>query len=89
MDLSKYEFQSDFAKHYIALGREEGRTEGRIEERAAVLLRLLTLRFGPLSEDIGARIRRASIDELDLITERLLTAPTLDGALGAHGIDAQ
>lgn len=29
-----YEYQSDFAKKYVAQGRTEGRTEGRAEGRA-------------------------------------------------------
>jgi len=29
-----YEYQSDFAKRYVAEGRTEGRTEGRAEGRA-------------------------------------------------------
>ena len=33
MDLSKYEFQSDFAKRFLAQGRTEGRAEGRAEGR--------------------------------------------------------
>jgi predicted transposase YdaD len=33
MDPSKYEFQSEFAKRYLAEGRVEGRQEGRQEGR--------------------------------------------------------
>jgi uncharacterized protein DUF4351 len=86
MDARKYEFRSDFARQYIALGRTEGRTEGietgRAEGRAAVILRLLKLRFGQLDSEIEARIGSASIAELDTISERLLTARTAEEALG-------
>jgi hypothetical protein len=34
MDLSKYEFQSDFAKHYIGIGRAEGKAEGEAKGKA-------------------------------------------------------
>lgn len=44
MGFSKYEFQSDFAKHYIALGREEGRTTGLIGQQN------VTGRFGQHTE---------------------------------------
>lgn len=84
MDPAKYEFQSDFAKHYIALGKEEGRAEGRVEGRAGVanlVKRQLALRFGVLPAEATARIAAASIEELDAIGERLLTAPTLEEAL--------
>ena len=42
MDPAKYEYQSDFAKQYIGLGRAEGRAEGELHGRAALLQRLLT-----------------------------------------------
>jgi Domain of unknown function (DUF4351) len=77
MNPFKYEYQSDFAKRYVA----EGRVEGRVEGRAEIILRLLALRFGPVPSEIEARIRQASITELDLIGEHLLTAPTLQQTL--------
>lgn len=77
MDPAKYEFQSDFAKHYIALGKEEGRVEGRAE----IVKRLLTLRFGTLTPEAIAHLSAASMEQLDAIAERLLIAPTLEEAL--------
>jgi hypothetical protein len=74
MDPAKYEYQSDFAKHYIGLGRAEG--------RAALLQRLLARRFGPLTADAVERLSAATIDELDAMGERLLTAQSLEEALG-------
>jgi Domain of unknown function (DUF4351) len=86
MDPAKYEYQSDFAKRYVAEGRAQGKAEGEAEGsrvgRAAMVIRLLSLRFGPLSEEVRARIAAASITELDTLGERLLTAPTLRAALG-------
>jgi hypothetical protein len=73
MDARKYEYQSDFARHYVA--------EGEIKGRAALILRLLTLRFGPLGSEVEARIQHASISELEAIGERLLNARTLQDAL--------
>jgi Domain of unknown function (DUF4351) len=69
-----YEFQSDFAQHFVA--------QGRVEGRAALVIRQLTLRFGPIADEVRARLERASIAELDDVGERLLTAPTLQEALG-------
>jgi hypothetical protein len=80
MTLAKYEYQSDFAKKYVAQGREEGREEGR----TAVITRLLTLRFGPLSDAANARLTSASVEQLDAISERLLSANSLDEALGLN-----
>jgi len=76
MDPAKYEYQSDFAKRYFAQGLAEGRT--------ALITRLLKLRFGPLSDEIHAQITAASVNELDAIGERLLTATTLEEALGPN-----
>ena len=78
MDPVKYEYQSDFARRYVAQGRAEGRAEGR----AALITKLLAARFGPLGDDMRHRIAAASIDELDAIGERLLSAATLEEALG-------
>ena len=78
MDPAKYEYQSEFAKRYVAQGKAEGRAEGR----ADLLTRQLTLRFGVLPPEALARLAGASIEELDAIGERLLTAPTLQEALG-------
>lgn len=82
MITQKYEFQSDFARHYIALGEAQGEARGEVRGRAALVARLLIARFGGMDPDVGDRIQRASIAELDIIGERLLTAPTLQDALG-------
>jgi hypothetical protein len=39
-----YEYQSDFAKNYVAQGRAEGRVEGRAEEAARAVLMVLRAR---------------------------------------------
>jgi hypothetical protein len=82
MDPAKYEFQSDFAKKYIAIGRQEGNLEGQLKGQADLLTRLLTRRFGALPPDAAARIAAAASDELDAIGDRLLTAQSLEEALG-------
>jgi hypothetical protein len=74
MSPRKYEYQSEFARRYVAQGEAEG--------RAALVIKLLALRFGPLPQQVETRIAEASIEQLDQIGERLLTAQTLDEALG-------
>ena len=84
-----YEYQSDFARRYVAKGRSEGRVEGRtegkaegrIEGRVEMLLNQLALRFGPLSETIQSLIRGLQDAQLDTVAERVLTAPTLEETL--------
>jgi hypothetical protein len=73
----KYEYQSDFAKHYVA----EGRAQGMAQARVALVTRLLAARFGLLSEDVKEQVASRSMEELDAIADRLLTAATLEEAL--------
>jgi hypothetical protein len=90
MDLSKYEYQSEFAKRYVAQGREEGiehgieqgLEQGLAKGRAALLTRLLARRFGPLPDSAQSRLAAASIEELDAIGERVLTAQSLQETMG-------
>jgi len=79
MDARKYEYQSDFARHYIALGRAEGEANGR----ASLIIRQLTARFGSLDSQTQGRIQRACAADLESIGERLLIARTLQEALGS------
>jgi hypothetical protein len=67
------EFQSEFARKYVSLGRAEGRVD--------LLIKQLTLRFGPLPEAVITRVRTASLDELDRYAERVLSAETLEAVL--------
>ena len=78
MDPAKYEYQSDFAKRFVAQGRAEGKAEGK----ASIVVRQLVRRFGALPPEAANRISAASTDELDAIAERLLTAHSLEEALG-------
>jgi hypothetical protein len=82
MDPAKYEFQSEFAKRYLSQGRAEGEVRGEARGRAEMLLKLLTLRFAPPSDAVVARVRGASIDELERWTERVLSAASIDDVLG-------
>ncbi|HEX3531627.1 MAG TPA: hypothetical protein VH988_31600 [Thermoanaerobaculia bacterium] len=51
-----YEYQSDFAKKYVAQGRIEGRTEGRTEEAARALLTVLRVRGIAVPDAVRERI---------------------------------
>jgi hypothetical protein len=77
MDLRKYEYQSDFARHYVALGEATG--------RASLIFRQLSIKFGPLDERVSSRVREASVIELDAMGERLLTARSLQDVLDPAG----
>ena len=86
-----YEYQSDFARRYVAQGkaeglvegRMEGRMEGRVEGRVELTLKLLAKRFGPLPDMVQTRIRGAQDAQLDGIAEQMFTAQTLEQALSS------
>jgi hypothetical protein len=94
MDISKYEYQSEFARRYVAQGMQEGLqqgleqglrrglTQGETSGRLAIVNRLLARRFGPITPDVQDRLRHASVEDLDAIGERVLFAGTLQEALG-------
>jgi hypothetical protein len=84
MDMTTYKYQSEFARRYHSQGIAEGRSQGERAGRAALVLRLLDTRFGPLQPEVQDRVAAAPICELEAIAERLLTAPTLQEALGTR-----
>ena len=53
-------------------GLQEGRQEGRQEGEAAVTLRQLARRCGPLSEATTARIQSLPLEQLESLAEALL-----------------
>lgn len=62
----------------IQKGRAEGMEEGLAKGQRETLVRLLTLKFGPLSAATTDRLASATRDELAEYTLRILTADTLD-----------
>jgi predicted transposase/invertase (TIGR01784 family) len=65
-------------KSELQAARQEGRQEGQQQGRAAVLARLLQLKFGPLSESTQQRLDQADEARLDVWTERILSAQSVD-----------
>jgi hypothetical protein len=59
----------------------EGWAKGKAEGRIEIILKLLALRFGPLTEAAQARVRGAQDAQLDAVAERMLTAKTLEEAV--------
>ncbi|HEX4964742.1 MAG TPA: hypothetical protein VF173_28275 [Thermoanaerobaculia bacterium] len=51
-----YEYQSDFAKKYVAQGRTEGLAKGRTEEAARNLLAVLRVRGIAVPDAVRERI---------------------------------
>jgi Putative transposase, YhgA-like/Domain of unknown function (DUF4351) len=61
--------------------RAEGRLEGKAEGQAQLLLRQLALRFGALSPAVQTRVAEASLEQLALYGERVLSAASVDDVL--------
>ena len=68
-----------YSEKWMQQGIQRGLMQGRAEGEAYALRRLLQKRFGPLSEDVLARLQAASIDELELWLDRALDADSLAG----------
>jgi hypothetical protein len=82
MDASKYQYQSEFAQRYFGQGKAAGVIEGRTEGRVEIILKLLATRYGALSAAVEAHVRATGSTELDRVAERVLTARTVEEALG-------
>ena len=83
MEPGKYEYQSEFARHYFGEGRNAGRLEGRQEGRqegqlsgARDLLLALADRHGAISDDLRSRvIACAAPDQLRDLAIAIAAAP--------------
>jgi hypothetical protein len=75
MGTSTYQYQSDFARKYVAEGRAEGKAEGKAE---AIFI-LLKTRGITVSEEIRGRILAcAEVSQLDEWIQRTATADSTD-----------
>ena len=73
-----YEYQSDFAKKYVAQGRDQGRVEGRAEEAARAVLTALRVRGIAVPEATRERILAQKDPEcLERWHERAIVAASL------------
>ncbi len=67
----KYEYQSDFARKYVAQGRDEGRAE----EAARLLLMALDARGITIADTTRAEIDRCTdLDQLESWARKAITA---------------
>jgi predicted transposase/invertase (TIGR01784 family) len=70
--------QREMALISYELGLSAARRQGIQQGRAEALQRQLTLKFGPLSAEVAARMASATDDELLKWLDRVLSATTLD-----------
>jgi hypothetical protein len=77
-----YEYQSDFAKKYVALGRDEGRKEGRAEEAARAVLTALRVRGVDVPDAARERIlAQKDPEQLERWLERAIVATSIADVL--------
>jgi hypothetical protein len=69
----------------IQIGRVDGIQIGNLQGQTNTLLRQLQRRFSTLPEWVKERVLSASGDELDLWTDRILDAQTLEELFGEEG----
>ena len=80
MNPATYQFQSDFARKYIAMGKAEGKAEGQ----AQMLLKLLRVKGFTVAPELAARVESCQdLEQLDLWAERVLAATTLEDIFAA------
>jgi flagellar biosynthesis/type III secretory pathway protein FliH len=63
-------------------GKQEGIQTGKQEGDAALLLRLMALRFGPLTDGLRERVQAADAETLLQWGERIFTAETAEEVVG-------
>lgn len=74
MAAGTYEYQSDFARRFLAEGRQEGRQEGRAEGEARSVVAVLDARGVAVSDQVRQRILGCTdLDVLDVWLRRALT----------------
>ncbi|MFZ4539717.1 DUF4351 domain-containing protein, partial [Propionivibrio sp.] len=64
--------------------REKGEIEGMIKGESMLLERLIVKRFGSVPDDVRARLRTATVDQLEAWAERILDSCTLAEIFNDH-----
>ncbi|HEY1694661.1 MAG TPA: hypothetical protein VGG39_20965 [Polyangiaceae bacterium] len=83
MASGNYEYQSDFARRYVAQGRAEGEAKGRAEGRAQAVLDVLRVRGIDISAEMRERILSCTESALlDAWLERAVTAKSVSDVVG-------
>ncbi len=65
-------------------GHQQGLQQGKLEGEIAVLERLITKRFGPLTAATKVRLQNANLEQLEIWSDRFLDSPTLAALFDEH-----
>ncbi|MFZ9813579.1 MAG: DUF4351 domain-containing protein [Burkholderiaceae bacterium] len=69
----------------IKIGREEGKAEGKAEATRDLVARQLQRKFGPLSAEHQAKLDSATLEQLELYSDTLLTSSSVDEVFTSAG----
>ena len=80
MNTGGYEYQTEFARKYVAEGEAKGKAEGKAEglaegeakEARRLVLRLLARQVGLLGPELQARVEALDVERLEALAEELL-----------------
>jgi hypothetical protein len=78
-----FEYQSNFARRYVAQGLAEGEAKGRVEGQRELVLKQLQHRFGPLSDLVLTHVRDAQESQLEEIALRIHTVQSPEQLFGS------
>jgi hypothetical protein len=81
LDMLVEKERAQAARKGRAKGLAEGKRKGRVEGERGLLLRQLTRKFGPLTPDQQTAVETASGAELELYSDRVLTADSIEAVL--------
>lgn len=82
MMIKGYEYQSDFAKKYVAQGRAEGLTKGQAEATASAVLTVLQARGLAVSDAVRERIlSQKDLERLERWLKKAVVAPSAAAVL--------
>ncbi len=73
-----------WTQQWLKQGRNEGWREGRQEGQRLSLERLMSRRFGPLDDDVLARIHQATSEQLDRWLDKVLEAGGVEQVIGEN-----
>lgn len=72
------EVKMSYVTSFERIAEKRGMQQGEVSGRAKMLLKLLVLKFGALPPSIESKVSQAGTEELEVWTERVLTADSLD-----------
>ncbi|MDP1572753.1 MAG: DUF4351 domain-containing protein [Pseudomonadota bacterium] len=65
-------------------GMQQGKLEGKLEGETSLIERQITRRFGPPSPDTQARLKAATLEQIEQWAENILDATTLEDVFKNH-----